>query len=125
MEKLFKPTDAELEILQILWVKGKASVREVNEELCKTRNVGYTTTLKLLQIMYDKGTVFRTEEGRYHIYFPTISEQQTQNEMLGSFINTAFKGSASQLVMRALGQQTVSHEELDEIKQLIKNIEES
>lgn len=119
-----KPTESELEILQILWRKGKATVREVNEELSQKREIGYTTTLKLMQIMHEKEMVSRTEEGRYHVYWPLLEERSTQNHLLENFINATFKGSASQLVMQALGNQNVSQAELDEIKQLIKNLEQ-
>lgn len=118
-----KPTESELEILQILWKREKATVKEVNEILAKQRPVGYTTTLKIMQIMNEKGLVYRIEEGRYHIYWPNIEERKTQNQLLNNFIDSTFRGSASQLVMQALGNQTVSQDELEEIKQLIKNLE--
>jgi BlaI family penicillinase repressor len=123
MQKQLKPTESELEILQILWAKEKATVREVNDILSQKRAVGYTTTLKIMQIMFEKDMVYRTEESRYHIYWPNIEEQKTQNQLLDIFIDATFRGSASRLVMQALGNQNVSQQELDEIKQLIKNLE--
>jgi predicted transcriptional regulator len=98
-----KPTESELEILQILWQLGKATVRQINDELSKMKVVGYTTTLKLLQIMHEKHIVSRTEEGRYHLYQAEIGEQQTQQLLLGKFVDATFRGSAMKLVMQALG----------------------
>lgn len=121
MEK--KPTDAELEILQVLWKKGKATVRQVNEELNKKREVGYTTTLKFMQLMHEKEMVSRTEEGRYHIYTAEIEETTTQGSLLERFIDNTYSGSASTLVMQALGNQNVSKDELNEIKKLIQSLE--
>ena len=118
-----KPTESELEILQILWALGKATVRQVNDELSKTRDVGYTTTLKLMQIMFEKQLVSRTDEGRYHVYEAAVGEESTQHMLLGKFIDTAFRGSATRMVMQALGNQQVSKEELEEIKKLIDSIE--
>ncbi len=114
-----KPTESELEILQILWQLGKATVRQVNDELSKMKDVGYTTTLKLLQIMNEKNIVSRTEEGRYHLYKAAIGEEQTQQLLLGKFVDAAFRGSAMKLVMQTLGNQEVSMDELEEIKKLI------
>ncbi len=120
-----KPTESELEILQILWALGKATVRQVNDELSKTREVGYTTTLKLMQIMFEKQLVSRTDEGRYHVYEAAVGEESTQGMLLDKFIDTAFRGSATRMVMQALGNQQVSKEELDEIKKLIDSIEKA
>ncbi len=119
MEK--KPTDSELEILQILWRKGPATVREIHEELSK--DVGYTTTLKIMQLMFEKGLVTRTEEGRSHLYTALAQETSTQQTLLERFIDNTYRGSASRLVMQALGNQNVSREELDEIKKLIQSLE--
>lgn len=123
MKSSFKPTESELEILQILWKKGAATVRQVNDELSRHKEVGYTTTLKLMQIMYEKNLVTRTEEGRYHIYQAAIEEESTQKLLLDRFIDTAFRGSASRMVMQALGNQSVSKDELDEIKAWIETLE--
>ena len=119
-----KPTESELEILQVLWTLGKASVRQVNDELSKVRDIGYTTTLKLLQIMFDKKLVSRTEEGRYHVYEAAVSEQATQQLLVDKFVDTAFRGSAMKLVMQALGNHQASQEELDAIKKLIASMEQ-
>ncbi|MBX2953289.1 MAG: BlaI/MecI/CopY family transcriptional regulator [Leadbetterella sp.] len=123
MKQAFKPTESELEILQILWKKGAATVRQVNDELSRHKEVGYTTTLKLMQIMYEKNLVTRTEEGRYHIYQAAIEEESTQKLLLDRFIDTTFRGSASRMVMQALGNQSVSRDELDEIKAWIETLE--
>ena len=120
-----KPTESELEILQILWQLGKATVRQVNDELNKKREIGYTTTLKLMQIMFEKKLVTRTEEGRYHLYQAAVSEDETQQQLLDIFVDTAFKGSAMKLVMQALGNHQSSAEELDEIKKLIAQLEQN
>jgi BlaI family transcriptional regulator, penicillinase repressor len=114
-----KPTESELEILQILWQNGPSSVRLVNDELSKFREIGYTTTLKLMQIMFEKGLLSRTEEGRYHLYKPEIEEEATQINLLGKFVDATFRGSAMKLVMQALGNHNSSKEELEEIKKLI------
>lgn len=123
MKPTFKPTESELEILQILWKKGAATVRQVNDELSRNKEVGYTTTLKLMQIMHEKSLVSRTEEGRYHIYRAAIEEESTQKMLLDRFIDTAFRGSASRMVMQALGNQSVSKDDLDEIKAWIETLE--
>ena len=114
-----KPTESELEILQILWQNGPSSVRFINEELAKNREIGYTTTLKLMQIMFEKKLLSRTEEGRYHLYKAEIGEEATQINLLGKFVDTAFRGSAMKLVMQALGNHDSSREELEEIKKLL------
>ncbi len=114
-----KPTESELEILQILWQNGPSSVRFINEELAKHRDIGYTTTLKLMQIMFEKKLLSRTEEGRYHLYKAEIGEEATQINLLGKFVDATFRGSAMKLVMQALGNHDSSKEELEEIKRLI------
>ncbi|MCU0469942.1 MAG: BlaI/MecI/CopY family transcriptional regulator [Arcicella sp.] len=118
---ILKPTESELEILQILWQNGPSSVRFVNEELTKQREVGYTTTLKLMQIMFDKKLLSRTEEGRYHLYKAEIEEEATQINLLEKFVDATFRGSAMKLVMQALGNHDSSKEELEEIKKLIES----
>ncbi len=123
MKQFFKPTESELEILQILWKNGAATVRQVNDELSRHKDVGYTTTLKIMQIMYEKNLVTRTEEGRYHIYQAAIEEESTQKLLLDRFIDATFRGSASRMVMQALGNQSVSKDELDEIKAWIETLE--
>lgn len=121
---LQKPTEAELEILQVLWEFGPAAVRSVNDELNKRREVVYTTTLKLLQIMLDKGLVIRDDSNRTHVYKAAIKESDMQQRLLDQFVDTAFRGSAMKLVMQAIGNKNVSKDELDEIKALIKQIEQ-
>lgn len=120
-----KPTEAELEILQVLWAQGPSSVRSVNEQLNAAREgeTGYTTTLKLMQIMAEKGLAKRDTSQRVHIYEAAISETAAQQQLLSRFLDAAFKGSASKLVLQALGQHQASPEELDEIKALIARIE--
>src|ERR1041385_7346842 len=101
--KYIKPTESELEILQILWTRGLATVREVHEELAKTKDAGYTTTLKLMQIMHEKGLVKRDDSMRTHIYQALVSREKTQKHLLGKMIDTLFGGNSTQLVMQALG----------------------
>lgn len=119
----YKPTDSELEVLSVLWQRGQASVREVHESLSKTKETGYTTTLKIMQIMHGKGLVKREEQGRSHIYAPLITEKETQNSLLHSFMETTFGGSAKKLILRALGQSNPSKEEIDEIRKLLNDLE--
>ncbi|MEI6410586.1 MAG: BlaI/MecI/CopY family transcriptional regulator [Bacteroidota bacterium] len=119
-----KPTDSELEILQLLWELGPSTVRTVNERLNTRRDVGYTTTLKLMQIMFEKGIVTRNEEGRTHLYTAAIAEAETQNLLLQEFVDQAYRGSAMKLVMQALGNHEASSAELDEIKALIAQMEQ-
>ncbi len=120
-----KPTEAELEILQVLWEHGPSSVRFVNDKLSERKDVGYTTTLKLMQIMLEKGFLDRNTDERSHIYFPAIGKEETQRNLLGSFVDSVFKGSASNLVLQALGNHNASKAELEEIKALIEKIENS
>lgn len=120
--KYIKPTESELEILQVLWDRGLASVREVHEELSKTKEAGYTTTLKLMQIMHEKGLVKRDDSVKTHIYQPAVSREKTQKHLLGKMINTLFGGSTTQLVMQALGNHKASADELDEIQKLLNNL---
>ena len=120
--KYIKPTESELEILQVLWSRGLASVREVHEELSKTKEAGYTTTLKLMQIMHEKGLVKRDDSVKTHIYQPAVSREKTQKHLLGKMINTLFGGSSTQLVMQALGNHKASPGELEEIQKMIDNL---
>lgn len=117
------PTESELEILQILWETGPVSVRAVNEQLNEKREVGYTTTLKIMQIMTEKGLVTRNTESRTHIYHSAVKEHETQTSLLDSFIKKTYRGSAMRLVMQALGQEEATENELEELKQLISKIE--
>ena len=118
-----KPTDAELEILQVLWQDGPATVRTVNEQLSKGREVGYTTTLKIMQLMLEKGLVQRDDEGRSHIYRAAVREQDTQGLLLDRFVEATFGGSALKLVMQALGHRRTSSDELAQIRRLLNDIE--
>ena len=115
-EKNIRPTDKELEILHVLWEKGPASVRDVHEAMGGEKTNGYTTILKLMQIMHKKGTVTRQKSGKLHLYTAVHSEESTRNQILGKFIDKVFKGSAAQLVISALGNQKSSKEELDAIR---------
>lgn len=117
--KQIKPTESELEILQVLWQKGLASVREVHEELLKTKEAGYTTTLKLMQIMNEKGLVKRDDSVKTHIYQPAVTKEKTQRHMLGKMINTLFGGSTTELVIQALGNHKATADELEEIQKLL------
>jgi BlaI family penicillinase repressor len=122
--KKMKPTDSELEILQVLWQEGTCTVRQVNERLAENRDVGYTTTLKLMQIMHEKGLLTRMEEARSHVYEANVSEDETQATLLERFVDTAFRGSASKLVMQALGNHKSTAAEIDEIRKLLDQIEQ-
>ena len=118
-----KPTDAELEILQVIWLHGPVSVRFVNDESNRKKRVGYTTTLKLMQIMREKGLLMRSEDGRKHIYYVVLKEKEAKNLLLDKFVKTAFGGSAMDLVMQALGNHQTTPDELEELKALIDKIE--
>jgi len=120
--KYIKPTESELEILQVLWDRDLASVREVHEELAKFKDVGYTTTLKLMQIMHEKGLVKRDDSFKTHIYQAAVNKEKTQKHLLGKMINTLFGGSPTELVLQALGNHKASPEELEEIQQLLNNL---
>ncbi len=120
----FKPTDSELEILQILWESGPSKVRFVNDKLNEAREVGYTTTLKIMQIMAEKNLVTRNTDSRTHIYSAAVDETEARRNLLNKFVDTTFRGSAMSLVMQALGNHDASTEELDEIKNLIKKLED-
>ena len=120
--KYIKPTESELEILQVLWEKGTASVREVHEVLAVSKDVGYTTTLKLMQIMFEKGLVKRDATFKTHIYEATVSRDRTQKHLLNKMIDTLFGGSPTQLVLQALGNHKASDQELEEIQQLLNNL---
>jgi predicted transcriptional regulator len=117
--KVLKPTDSELEILQVLWEKGDATVREVHEDLTQTKDCGYTTTLKLMQIMFEKGLVLRNDSSRTHIYRANVTREKTQKQLMDKMVDAVFSGSHTQLVMQALGAHTPSRKELEEIQQLL------
>ncbi len=117
-----KPTESELEILQVLWQKGQATVREVHEELSATKDAGYTTTLKLMQIMNEKGLVKRDDSNKTHVYEALASKEKTQQHIVGKLMNTLFDGSASQMMMRALGSSKPSKTEIEEIQKLLDQL---
>ena len=117
-----RPTESELEILQVLWTNNAATVRTVHEELLKTKDAGYTTTLKLMQIMHEKGLVTRDDSSKTHIYQPAVSREKTQKQFLNKMINTLFAGSSANLVLQALGGHNASEEELEKIQALINQL---
>jgi BlaI family penicillinase repressor len=120
--KTIKPTESELEILQTLWTRGLATVREVHEDLARTKDVGYTTTLKLMQIMHEKGLVKRDDSMRTHVYQAAVNKEKTQKHLLGKMIDSLFGGSPTQLVIQALGEHKASPEELEKIQALLNNL---
>ena len=120
--RYIKPTESELEILRVLWDRDLASVREVHEDLARTKDVGYTTTLKLMQIMHEKGLVRRNDSSKTHIYQAAVSKEKTQKHLVGKMINTLFGGSPTELVIQALGNHKASPQELEEIQQLLNNL---
>lgn len=119
-----RPTDAELAILNVLWERGPSTVREVHDALSRTQESGYTTILKLMQIMTDKGLVVRDESQRAHVYTARSSAQKTQRQLLGDLIDRAFGGSPAQLVMQALSTKKASSEELNAIREMLDQLEE-
>lgn len=114
-----RPTDSELAILRVLWRLGASTVRQVHDELSRREPAGYTTTLKLLQIMTEKGLVRRDERERTHVYSAAHSEDQTQRRLVSDLLDRAFGGSAAKLVLQALSARTTSADELDEIKRFL------
>jgi len=115
-----KPTEAELEILRVLWARGDATVRDVHDSLSQDRATGYTTVLKTMQIMLDKGLVSRTEEGKAHIYAAAMREEDMQGQLLKDLSDKLFSGSPALLAMHALSMQPASDEEIQLIKALIE-----
>lgn len=124
MRFLPRPTDAELAILRVLWQHGPSTVRQVHEALADTRETGYTTTLKLMQIMADKGLVTRDESARTHVYAAAVNEEKTQGQLVKDLVDRAFGGSAKALVLRALSDEGTTAEELREIRKLIDDYRE-
>lgn len=120
-----KPTESELEILQILWEKGQCTVREVHEILTVSKEAGYTTTLKLMQIMHEKGLVKRDTSSKTHLYTALASQQKTQQHLVSKLIDNAFNGSAAKLVMQALGNHNSSKDEIDAIKKYLDELEQN
>jgi predicted transcriptional regulator len=118
-----RPTRAELEILRVLWGHGPSTVREVHGALNEVRATGYTTVLKLLQIMSEKGLVSRDESQRAHVYAPRLAESQTQRQIVRDLLERVFNGSASSLVMQALASRRTSPEEIARIRRLLDELE--
>lgn len=123
MSERKRPTDAETEILAVLWDRGPSTVREVHEVLGPARGVGYTTVLKLLQIMADKGWVERDASQRSHVYAPAVAREEMQSRLVGDFVERVFAGSTSQLVVRALSGKPASDEEIAEIRRMLDELE--
>ena len=123
MEELPKPTEAELEILTVLWSRGPATVREVHEVIAARKPTQYTTILKLLQIMAEKGLVLRNEKQRAHVYEPAKPREWTQQQLAGDLLQRGFDGSARTLMMGALSARKASKEELAELRKLLEEYE--
>ena len=119
-----KPTESELEILQILWEKGNCTVREVHDILTLNKEAGYTTTLKLMQIMHEKGLVKRDTSSKTHIYSALASQQKTQQHLVSKLIDNAFNGSAARMVMQALGNHNSSRDEIEAIKKYLDELDQ-
>jgi BlaI family transcriptional regulator, penicillinase repressor len=124
MTKLPRPTDAELAILRILWERGACTVRQVHDALSRERPAAYTTALKMLQIMTEKGLVRRDDTDRTHIFEPRLTEEQTQRQLVRDLVDRAFGGSASKLVLQALSSRRATAEELGEIRKMIESSRE-
>jgi BlaI family penicillinase repressor len=123
MEQTPKPTSTELEILRVLWERGPSTVREVHEILAQAKPTGYTTVLKLLQIMTIKGTVSRNEDARAHVYEARQPAESTKRQLVGDLLQRAFAGSASQMMMHALSDKTASASEIEEIRLMLDEYE--
>ena len=119
-----RPTDAELDILRVLWARGPSTVRQVHDVLSANRDFVYTTTLKLLQLMTEKGVAVREEEGRVHLYRAAVAQEETQRHLIRDLLDRAFGGSPTQLVVQALAAKPASAEELQEIRRLLTEHEE-
>ncbi len=117
-----KPTEAELTLLNVLWQMGPATVRQIHEVVSNSQKTGYTTVLKILQIMHEKSLVIRDESNRAHVYAAANSETHTQSSLIKDLISKAFGGSTSKLVMRAIDDST-SAKEIDDIRQLLNSLE--
>jgi predicted transcriptional regulator len=125
ISKNIQPTDGEMEILQVLWQSGPSTVRFVNDLLNEKKNVGYTTTLKIMQIMHKKGILSRRKKDRTHIYTPLLKEVETKSLLVNKLMKVAFSGSAGKLIMQALGGRKTSPDELQKIKELIAELEKN
>lgn len=122
--KRVEPTKAELEILQVLWAHGPSTVRFVNDQLNEQREVNYTSTLKLMQIMADKGILVRDESSMKHVYSVAEEEQKTKEYLLQKFVDSLYQGSASKLVMQLLGNKKTSGEEIKAIREMLKKLDQ-
>lgn len=122
-ERIPRPTDAELAILRVLWRRGPCTVRQVHDVLSAEKPTGYTTILKFMQIMTEKGLLLRDESRRSHVYRPQVSAEQTQQQLVGDLLERAFEGSAQRLVMQALSTKKVTPEKLAQIRALLDEIE--
>jgi BlaI family transcriptional regulator, penicillinase repressor len=120
---IYKPTESELEILSILWENGPSTVKFINDKLNEKKDVGYTTTLKIMQIMFDKDLLSREKSGRSHTYRTKIKKDETRGILLEKILETAFSGSASKLVMQAIGRSRTSQKEIEEIKAYLEKFE--
>ena len=118
-----RPTNAELAILRVLWRRGPSTVRQVHDVLSAEKPIGYTTILKFMQIMTEKGLLLRDESRRSHVYRPQVSAEQTQQQLVGDLLERAFEGSAQRLVMQALSAKKVTAEELAQIRATLDEIE--
>ena len=123
MDNKLKPTESELKILKILWEKGESTVREVHDTISQHKTSGYTTTLKLMQIMLEKGLVGRNKKTKSHVYFPILKENETQKYLINKLVNSAFSGSTSKLVLQALGNSKTSAKEIEEIREFLDSLE--
>lgn len=118
-----KPTESELEVLSLIWQQGPLTVRQIHDQIKTNRAIGYTTTLKIMQIMYEKGMLGRTKHGKTHMYTAIEPQQKTQNGIVSRMVQTVFHGSTRDLVMHALGSSRPSKAELDEIKEYLDKLD--
>ena len=121
--ELPRPTDAELEILKVLWRRGPCTVREVFDSLSETKQTGYTTVLKFMQIMAEKGLVRRDEGQRAHVYEARLAREETQAQLLGDLLDRAFDGSAAKLVMQVLSSKRATADEIEQIRAVLDELE--
>ena len=118
-----KPTDSELEVLALIWQQGELTVRQIHDQIRKSRDIGYTTTLKIMQIMFEKGMLTRSRQGKTHIYNAVEAQQKTQDGLVNKMVKTEFHGSAKDLVMQALGSTNTSKAELEEIRAYLDKLD--
>jgi len=123
-EKKLYPTERELAILKVLWANGPSTVRQVNDHISKQQKTGYTTTLKLMQIMTEKGLLVRDDTPFKHIYKPAVSAERTEKQLVADMLDRVFAGSAEKLVMRALSAKQLSPKELQKIRKILDQMED-